>query len=326
MSHSSHHWRVLLLALLMSGCSALHSPRTPATSSRMNAETQHWTCRDNKEMPYTEWPHPTATPPLAVLICVHGLSGAASDYWPVGESLPAKGWAVYGLQLRGQGNDPNKSTRGDIRHRSQWIHDLIDFTAQVRQRHPHVPVYWMGESLGSLICLHAAAQAPRPLQPAGLIMTSPVVGFRENLKLPFLKGLVVRTLVRLRPGYRISLENLGNSEVQVTSGTTHRQQMQHTSHYVKDFTLRLFSQIEHMVLHSAAAAASLDIPVLVFYTPHDVLTSRESVERFTQSLHAPGSTKVFFPQSYHLILHDSERARALRKLQQWLQARLRRPR
>ena len=174
----------LLMALTFSQCAA---PRMASRIPRMEPDLTHWTCRDGKVLPCKHWPGPPAQP-RAVIICIHGLSGAASDFWPVGESFPAKGYAVYAVELRGQGHDPDRKARGDIRTAKQWRADLLDYTALVQQRHPGVPVYWFGESLGALIVIDTTASLPPGQKTvAGILLTTPVVALRGNLKLGFWK-------------------------------------------------------------------------------------------------------------------------------------------
>ncbi len=318
------NWLCLGAAVFLSACASAPLHRPPVSTLCKMETTPIWTARDGTQLPYQQWPGSPADP-RAVVLCVHGLSGAAKDFWPVGESFPQKGYAVYGMQLRGQGNDPDAARRGDIRRARQWQEDLLDFTAFIRARHPGVPLYWFGESLGALITINTAGSLGDKLDEtvAGIILTSPVVALRENLQLSFLKNLALRTLMLMWPGKRISLEKLGNIAVQVTSETTHREQMQHTPHYVKDFTLRLFGQIEKLIKTCSESSARIRVPILVFYTPNDVLTSKEGVERFFQQLASPDKTPVYFPKSYHLILHDRDRAAALEKLGEWLDQRTR---
>jgi len=306
---------LLVAALFLCQCA---TPRLMNRTPAMDPSLTSWTAHDGKVMPFKAWEGGTEKP-RAVIICVHGLSGAASDFWPVGESFPVKGYAVYGMQLRGQGNDPDNKSRGDIWSSQQWRQDLLEFTGLVHQRHPGVPVYWFGESLGALITIDTAGSLEaRQHLVSGIILASPVIALRGNLKMSFFKNLAVRSLLRFWPGKRISLEALGNSEVKVTSTTTHREQMQHTSHYVKDFTLRLFGQVEKLMRGTDADARRIHIPVLVFYTPNDALTPHEAVEQFFGRLATKDKERVFFPNSYHLILHDQDRAEALHRLEEWL--------
>jgi len=307
------------MLLALGGVVQCASPRTagqPAPFS-LDITSSRWAARDGKVMPFTKWPGDPKTA-QGVVICIHGLSGAASDFWPIGDALPKSGYAVYGMQLRGQGNDPDLKKRGDIRSRRQWLEDLEDFTTLVKRRHRGVPLYWYGESLGALIAVHTAAMGGPRTDPQGIILSSPVVALRPNLQLGFLKNFALRAMLNFLPGQKVSLESLGNSEVQVTSHSTHRSQMSHTAHYVHAFTLRLFAEIEQLIKTIPAAAAKIEVPVLVLYTPHDPLVSQESVETFFGQIAGPRKTKVFFPESYHLILHDVERERAVKTVLDWL--------
>lgn len=282
-------------------------------------------------MPYTRWPaEDSALPSKAssVFICVHGLSGAASDFWALGEHFENKRDAVvYAVEIRGQGNDPDVGSRGNIRSSKVWIDDLYDFTDQIRQRHPGVPVFWYGESMGALIALHGLADAPnrtirRSPVIAGLILASPVTSIRQMP--PAWKVVLVRALMRVAPGIRISLESLGDrsvTEQNVTSETTHKEQMEKTPHYVETFTFRLFREVEHLIRTSHQAGAAIKTPLLVFYTPNDVFTSKEGIEAFFDKVGSSDKTKIFYPESFHLILHDKDRDRVLKEVEEWTKVR-----
>lgn len=283
-------------------------------------------------MPYTRWPAEDSNQsrnPSCVFICVHGLSGAASDFWALGKHFGDQGDAVvYGVEVRGQGNDPDKRRRGDIRSADVWKDDLYAFTDQVSNRHPDVPIFWYGESMGALIALHALADANQKAHSTspvrGLILASPVTSIRQ---MPAAwKVLLVRALMRVAPGVRISLESLGDSSVReqnVTSKTTHKEQMEKTPHYVETFTFRLFREVESMIRNSHRAGAEIDSPILIFYTPNDVFTSKEGIESFFEDVGSQDKTKVFYPDSFHLILHDRDRDRVLEELENWIEKRVR---
>ena len=305
---------ILLLAVAGFLCQCAHVKTVPPALT-----ATEFTASDGKSMPYARWAT-EAPPPKAVIICVHGLSGAASDFWPVGERFPKKEIIVYGLQLRGMGNDPDKKEHGNIARGELWVSDLLAFTQLVCQRHPKLPIIWYGESLGSLIVINAAAALPdgSPLV-SGIVLSSPVIGFRQ--KLPAWKYCLIRSLVAIHPGKRISLESLGDREVKVTGYSTHKQQMEKTAHYVEFFSLRLFRAIDKMVRRSQATASRVRAPLLLLYTPNDVFTSREQIESFYARISAADKSKIFLPNSYHLILHDVDRDQTLIDLENWLKAR-----
>ena len=315
--------------VLFCQCSSVRHHRPPADQVLEDPSRPSWTADDGKHLPYTRWPPESARSPgnpRTVIICVHGLSGAASDFWALGDHFPKRNSLVYAMEVRGQGNDPDRSRRGDIRSSEQWIRDLYAFTRMVKDRHPRSPIFWYGESMGALIAVHALAEMPErapDLRPvSGLVLASPVTSIRH--KVPFLKKAAVRTLMQITPGLRISLESLGSREVRdnnVTSTTTHKQQMEKTPHYVRTFTFRLFRELDQLIRTSHQAGAAITEPVLVLYTPNDVFTSKEGVEAFFDSIGTRDKTKVFYPESFHLILHDLDRDRALRTLERWIQRR-----
>ncbi len=293
-----------------------HSPALHATD---------WSAGDAKRLPYERWPAklPASGKPDAVLLCVHGLSGAASDFWPLGQELPGRDIVVYGMQLRGQGNDPDVRSRGDIRSAVEWQRDVREFHALVSARHRGTPVFWLGESMGSLIALQAIT-AVREHRPAGLILLSPAVGIREHI--PGWKYALVRSLGRLVPGKRVPLATLDPSrvpEMRVTSEATQHSGAETTPHFVPAHSLRLLLEIDRMMHRSGQAAASLDVPLLVLYTPNDPVASRSQIEDWLQKAAPEDKTGLFFPNDYHLILHDADRWSAVDAIGSWVLRRAR---
>ncbi len=286
-----------------------------------------WRSCDGKEMPWRPHEVPPGTPLRAVLITVHGLSGAASDFWMLDESLPPKGIAVCGLEVRGMGNDPDLKRRGDISSAEVWEKDLLIFHNLVRKRYPDVPVFWYGESLGSLIALHTLADMMSgpglEQRPAGLIFASPVAGFR--MKPGPLKRLAIHAAMALMPGKKVNLEKLAgvkDKDIHVTAKTTHESQMAVTPHHVPEFTLRLLREIDRMVRKNPAALHDLTQPLLVLATPNDVISSREQVQVYFDAVPAGDKTIRWYENSYHLLLHDVQRDEVLRDATGWLELRV----
>lgn len=257
---------------------------------------------------------------------MHGLSGAASDFWPLGQELPKRGMLVYALQLRGQGNDPDPAARGDISSAQRWQRDLREFTTLVRHQHPGVPLFWLGESMGSLIVMQTAARlaADKSFElPQGVLLLSPAVGLRDRL--PAWKEWLVRGLGHVVPGKRIDVAQLAPDHVphmQVTRHTTHASQTPLTPHAVKGQSLRLLLEVERMMRRSEEAARALSLPVLVLYTPNDPIVTQEQVERWFEHVAAQDKTRLFFPKDFHLILHDDHRWEAVEGIGDWVLARV----
>ncbi|MDB6003083.1 MAG: hypothetical protein JWR15_70 [Prosthecobacter sp.] len=284
----------------------------------LNAED--WVSYDGKTMPLKSWPVPAGITPRAVVIAVHGLTGAKSDFWYLGEQLPLHGYTVYAYDLRGQGNDPVVAERGDIKKATAWQRDLATFHALVKRRHPKTPVFWYGESLGSLISLHTAADLlGNRADPDGIIMASPVAGLRKTLS--GFQRFLLETAAKLSPRTRYTLGELAGvdeSKIQVTSHSTHGGQMAITPHHISAFSLRLLSTIGGMLDGNTDSAHHLKMPVLFVASPNDVLSSADQIQTLFAEIRSPDKKLLWYTRSYHLLLHDVQREEVMHDVTRWL--------
>jgi alpha-beta hydrolase superfamily lysophospholipase len=308
----------LLALCCLTACSSLRP-----SAARPELRAKDWVSYDGKVMPYTTW-KAAAGNPRAVVIAVHGLSGAASDFWLLGDRLAKAGSVVYAYELRGQGHDPVVAARGDIKRASEWLRDLEVFHLLVRRRHPGVPIVWYGESLGSLVCLHTAANRLNDRRdPAGIVLASPAAGLRMTVS--DFQRWMIETTAALAPKARVSLGELAGvdeKQIQVTNETTHGAQMQVTEHHIKEFTIRLLVEIGRMIDENPAAAKRLRMPVLFLATPNDVLASADQVQGLFAQVRSPSKKLLWYTRSYHLLLHDVQREEVVRDLMRWLDTRV----
>jgi len=286
--------------------------------------TQHsWTAPDGETFSYSYWAASAGHTP-AVIVALHGLSGAALDYEPLGHRLAPLGIATYAPELRGQGNDPKPERRGDLDRLETWFADLRAFLEMVRLRHPGAPLYYYGESMGAAILIRFLAQAAPDDLPAGLILASPVVALQEQP--PWWMTLLFRFLLRVRPSFRIDVRKLGKKNEPprlVTRDEKHREWFQAAPHKLDCFTIRFFKCLHDLVTGCFAAAAGIRAPVLVIYAKHDIFIRTGLVEQFFDRLASPDKQLAFFPESYHLLLHDHDREDVLVRVVAWLEKHVR---
>jgi alpha-beta hydrolase superfamily lysophospholipase len=307
----------MALALCLASCTAI--PAKPVKPA-LGANT--WTSYDGKVMPWKAG-KPVPGKVRAVVITVHGLSGAAMDFWMLEDAWPPEGIAVYGMQLRGMGNDPDKRARGDIKSATAWQKDLLTFHHLVRERHPGVPIFWYAESLGTLIAVHTAAdfmgEKSAGQQPSGLVLSSPAAGLRLRPK--GARATPLYAMIATVPWMMVNLEKLAgvdDKNIRVTHDTTHGAQMAVTSHYVSHFSLRLLGETDRMMRTLPGAASRLRVPVLVLATPNDVIASEEQVTDFFHQIASEDKSIRWYRKSYHLLLHDTERQQVLGDATRWV--------
>jgi acylglycerol lipase len=285
--------------------------------------SQHfWTAPDGATFSYSLWAA-GRRPPHGVVIAVHGLSGAALDFEPLGRRLIDHDFVTYAPELRGQGNDPLPARRGDLDRLETWFADLGAFVALVRRQHPGLPLFFYGESMGGAILTRFIAQTPPALQPTGLILASPVVAIQERL--PFWINAIFRAFLLIWPSFRIDVRKLakkGDAPKIVTRDEAHRAWFQTAPHKVDCFTVRFFKCLHDLITGCRNAAGRIQVPVLVIYARHDIFIRAELVEDFFAQLASPDKELTFYPESYHLLLHDHDREEVLERITGWLLKRM----
>jgi acylglycerol lipase len=283
--------------------------------------TQHpWTAPDGATFSYSHWP--ANGEPHAVMIAVHGLSGAALDFEPLGARIAPLGFATYAPELRGQGNDPLPARRGDLDRLSTWFADLAAFIAHVRTENPGQPVCCYGESMGAAILIRFLAQAAPDQLPTALILASPVTALQQ--KTPLLLNVIFRTLLLVRPKFRVDVRKMAKREKvprHVTRDEAHREWFLTAPHKLDAFTIRFFKCLQDLIAGCFDAAPRLRMPVLVLYAQHDIFIRTDLVEEFFARLGSTDKELTLYPESYHLLLHDHDRAEVLERIVTWLEKR-----
>ncbi len=299
------------------GC-ASHSA-VPAIGPQPALDATTFTSFDGDRFSYQRWV-PKRSPRL-VVIGFHGIAGASTDLRILGEylldHLPRT--AIYAPDLRGQGLDPIATRRGDIRDRHDWYNDAYTFTRLVRARHPGARVVWCGESMGSLIALHAAAAAPGEALPCdALILSSPIARIQDGF--PGWRRTALRLGAFLFPRHRISLESLsGQHEVQVIKGVVHEEQVETNPYHLSAFTLRLLYTLGNMIETLPEGPAQIDLPVLLLHGGHDVFSKPADVAAFQRNFPPDAPVqRAFYPESYHLLFYDHQRENVLTDITRWL--------
>jgi alpha-beta hydrolase superfamily lysophospholipase len=280
--------------------------------------TQHpWTAPDGAIFSYSHWPAEGET--RAVMVAVHGLSGAALDYEPLGRRIAPLGFATYAPELRGQGNDPLPARRGDLDRIETWFADLTAFIAFVRAENPGLPICYYGESMGAAILTRFLAQAAPGQQPAALILASPVIAVQEPI--PAWINVLFRALLLVRPTYRLNVRKMAKREKvprHVTRDEAHREWFATAPHKLDAFTIRFFKCLHDLISGCFDAAPRIHVPVLVIYAQHDIFIRTELVEQFFARLGSADKELTLYLESYHLLLHDHDREQVLERITGWL--------
>ncbi len=268
---------------------------------------------DGAVLPMTIW-RPDGVP-KAVILALHGFN----DY-AIGFADPAVEWvrdgiATYAYDQRGFGR---ASQRGLWPGTETLVADLETALALVSARHPGVPVYVLGESMGGSVIMVAGAQS-RLNQAAGTILIAPAIRGRETLNIFARVGLFVfsRTVPWLagRPAGPLPFTPSDNIAALRTLG---RDPL-----VIKDTRVDAFWGLVNLMDDALAAAPRFDSPTLILIGRYDDLIPDDPMELMLDRLPAvpAGRRRVaVYPEGYHLLLRDLKAEVPVRDIAHWTRA------
>jgi alpha-beta hydrolase superfamily lysophospholipase len=115
--------------------------------------------------------------PRAIVCVMHGLGEHGGRYVAMAEALGRRGIALMALDSRGHGRSDGK--RGHTPSHDALLSDIGLLIERVEARHPGLPVFLYGHSLGGNLVINYALRRDSRL--AGLVATGPWLGLTKEL-------------------------------------------------------------------------------------------------------------------------------------------------
>lgn len=129
---------------------------------------------------------------VGVVVLVHGLAEHGGRYAHVGRRLAEDGYAVYVSDHRGHGR--SDGVRGNITRMSTAVVDLETMVRSAAQRHPGLPMFLYGHSMGALVALTYATTG-RPAGLNGMILTGAAIDIAVGSRVERLAARVLSATV-----------------------------------------------------------------------------------------------------------------------------------
>jgi alpha-beta hydrolase superfamily lysophospholipase len=164
-------------------CCALAESTAPAQSAAIDDQIVSVTdgpLSDALHLPLRQW-YPKNNSPVGIVLAIHGLTLHGGLYDIVGKILAVDGFHCCAPDMRGFGrcyyDDQHKFCVGDdckskLDYEKSYS-DIVELAKRLKQEHSDVPLFAMGESLGTTMCIRLAAEHPELV--SGLILSGPTV-------------------------------------------------------------------------------------------------------------------------------------------------------
>lgn len=299
---------LLLLALLLAaGCTPTIAAMGPPVTKPALAQ-DHILAPDGARLPLRVW-KPEGEP-RAVLIALHGFNMYSRIFDEPGEYWAEHGLLTYAYDQRGFGAAPNRSLWAGT---ETLVSDLRVVTELVRARHPGIPVYLVGESMGSAVILTALGSG-HPPNVSGAVLVAPAVrGWRilplyQRVALDFVAytmpwATATGRGIKVRPSDNIEmLRELGRDEL-----------------VIKETRFDAVYGLVTLMDEALEAAPHLSVPALVLYGETEDLVPRKGREVLLGSLPANGDWRLAeYENGFHMLLRDLNAAVVLRDIVAWV--------
>ncbi|WP_233237183.1 alpha/beta fold hydrolase [Bordetella sp. LUAb4] len=312
---------------LLAGCAASFQPqgaavRAPAIDGVGNAPVL--ATPDDARLPMRAW-LPYRHEPWAVIVALHGMNDYSNAF-----DLPAQYWAYYGIATyaydqRGFGASARPGIWSDT---DTMVADLNAAVAAARARHPGVPVYVLGESMGGAVVAAALRSGPAGKEPplvreiAGAILSAPATWGRQSMN-PFFSltlwlGYQTFPAMHVSPPRALKIVPSDNIPMLIALGGDPLIIKRTRIDTLKGL-VDLMSAGEEAIDHLPP-----ELPTLVMFGQHEQVLPKDLVATTVKRLREHEATAqlriALYPDGYHMLLRDLHAETVWRDVMAWMRS------
>ena len=300
----------LALLLLLGGCVAHLMPAGPDTAPPA-LEAEAIRTADGQTLPLRHWA--PAGPPRAAILALHGMNDYSNAFDQPGRALAAQGIVTYAYDQRGFGRGPHPGLWSD---RATLAADARTALRLLAERHPGLPLFLLGESMGGAVAIEALAPAP-PFAPPpagvrGAILVAPAVWGRDSM------GAFQRALLwlaeALTPGLTLTgrgLDILPSDNIEMLRALSRDPLV------IKETRVDAIHGLVDLMDAAEADVTRLPLPLLLLYGEKDEVIPPEPVWQAIAALDRPDQRAALYPEGWHMLLRDLQAQRVIDDIAAW---------
>jgi alpha-beta hydrolase superfamily lysophospholipase len=252
---------------------------------------------------------PAARPRAIVLISHGGAEHGGRYAWTAGQ-LNERGHAVYAIDHRGHGR--SAGPRAYVDRIDNAVADLDVLHGIARDRHPELPVFVLGHSMGGLIAIVYALRHQDDL--TGLVLSAPLAVIEANPATRLASRVLSAVAPRL-PVYKIDATTVSRDPEVVRAydedPLNHRGML----------PARTVGELAATTATFAERLPELRLPILTVYGSGDRLVDNAGSILVEERCGSADSTLIAYDGLYHEVLNEPERDRVIADVAGWIDAR-----
>ncbi len=301
-------WRASLVCLLVIATACTPTVQRSGSPNQPPKLTHDFLiAADGKYLPVRRWLPKGRL--RAVIIGVHGMNDHSNAF-----ALPAKAWrrsdiATYAYDQRGFGGTVPRGIWASV---GTMVRDFRTVITLVRKRHPGVPVYAVGVSMGAAVTMAGAAGKDAPPL-AGIVLVAPAV--RDRASLPLFYRVLLWTTAHTVPGLTLTGRNIDRVP---SDNIPMLRAMGRDVRVIKGVRIDALYGLVNLMDAALASVKSIKTPILLLYGEKDQFVPRTAVRDAIARLPRAKLRTAIYAEGYHMLLRDLQRAVVHRDIASWI--------
>ena len=247
--------------------------------------------------------------PEAIIIALHGMNDYARSFALAGDWWAREaGITTYAIDQRGFGRSPEP---GQWPGSETLTLDLRAAVDAVRERHPDMPIYVAGHSMGAGVVLAAMKEGALPV--AGAILAAP--GVWGGSQLPILYRAGVNIAATFAPGKTLTGERAAR---QATDNIPILREMQKDPLVIKETRIDAVLGVVRLMGDAYDATDEAGGDILFLYGEKDEIIPVKSMKRAVDRLCGDVDMRSY-DEGWHLLFRDLQAEKVWRDVAQWIE-------
>ena len=253
--------------------------------------------KDGTHLPLKVWQPPNQKI-NSIIIALHGFNDYSNFFQRSGEYFRQQNILSYAYDQRGFGGSPNMGLWAGV---DTYIWDLECFIQLIAIKHPGVPIYLLGESMGGAVVISTVTEF-NDLPIDGIILSAPAVWARETM--PWYQNVLLWTLSHTVPWLSLSGNGLG---IKPSDNIEMLKSLGKDPLVIKETRVDTIFGLTNLMDKAYYSANLISTNTLLLYGEKDEIIPKKPTQEFLNNLNNIESIPhsiAFYQNGYHMLLRD----------------------
>lgn len=299
----------LVLVAATIGCAPVIVPAGPPVAPpRLSADGI--VAADGMVLPMRRW-LPESGEPRAVIMALHGFNDYSNFFDDAGKWLAERGVVSYAYDQRGFGRTERRGLWPGMETLAQ---DASAAAALLRERHPGLPFYVLGESMGGAVSM-VAMTGPAPPAVDGLILSAPAVWGRSSM--PFYQRWLLAVAARTVPWMTVTGRGL---KVRPSDNIEMLRALGRDPLVIKETRIDAIHGLTDLMDKALESSPALPPPALILYGLRDEVIPAAPTSAMIATLSGQARSRIrvaVYDAGWHMLLRDLQAETVWRDIAAW---------